>query len=78
MATKLKDNPKVQALVASVTAKATKEQEKAVKAATKAAIDAAKNELDEAIAGAKEAGDKSTVKALGDAKKAVLAAIKGK
>lgn len=73
----IKDDPKVQALLTAAAAKAVKEQEKAVKAATKAAADALKGVLDKAIAGAKEAGDKSAAKAWGNVKKGVLAAIKG-
>lgn len=76
----IKNDPKVQDLLSKEAAKAEKAQEKAVKTATKDAVDAAKGALDEAIETAK-AEDPALAKALkrhlGEAKKAVLAAIKG-
>lgn len=77
----IKDDPKVIDLLAKEAAKAEKSQEKAVASATKDAVTAAKGALDEALETAKTEADPALAKALkrhlGEAKKTVLAAIKG-
>ena len=78
----IKDDPKVQDLLSKEAAKAEKALEKAVKIAIKDAADAAKDVLDVLLEAAKaEEEDPVVAKALKrhlrEAKKAVLAAIKG-
>jgi hypothetical protein len=78
---KIQDNPKVQAIMTKEAEKAAKAQDKAVSDTIKAAVVAAKGAMDEQLESAKLEEEPAVAKALkrhlGEARKLVIAAIKG-